>query len=169
MDDAAGSAADAPPTPRTKRPPRPSPHPGEGDGGGGHRLRRLSARDGPQHPIAQRDGRHRSRWWPTVISGGIILSGVWMLVNAVLKVSIDRTVDPSRRSGWIQVGVTVAALIAVLALWQVGVNFLVLGPAFLIVTNWAYGLRRWTTLLLFPAIVAATLYLVFQLLLKVPL
>jgi len=109
------------------------------------------------------------RWWPTVISAGIIASGVWMLINAVLKVSIDRSVDPARRSGWIQVGVTVAALIAVLALWQVGVNFLVLGPIFLIVTNWAYGLRRWTTLLLFPAIVAAILYLVFQLLLKVPL
>ncbi len=109
------------------------------------------------------------RWWPTVISAGIIGSGLWMLVNAVLGVSIERSVEPSRRSGWIQVGITVGALVAVLVLWQMGVSFLVLGPAFLIVTNWAYGLRRWTTLLLFPAIVTLILYLVFQLLLKVPL
>jgi hypothetical protein len=32
-----------------------------------------------------------------------------------------------------------------------------------------YGLRRWTTLLLFPAIIAALLYFVFMFLLKVPL
>lgn len=109
------------------------------------------------------------RWWPTVIAAGIIGCGLWMLANALLGVSIDRQVDPSRRRGWIQMITTVAGLVAVLVLWNSGVSFLVLGPLFLVVINWVYGLRRWTSLLLFPGIIAALLYVVFQMLLKVPL
>ena len=107
------------------------------------------------------------RWWPTVIAVGIIACGLWMTFNAFRGVAIERTVDESSGQGWIQVGITVGALAVVLVLWHFGV--LVLGPAYLIATNWVYGLRRWTTLLLFPAIIAGLLYLVFMLLLKVPL
>jgi hypothetical protein len=109
------------------------------------------------------------RWWPTVIAIGIIACGLWMTFNAFRGIAIERTVDESSRQGWIQVGVTVGALAVVLVLWHLGVNFLVLGPAYLIAMNWVYGLRRWTTLLLFPAIIAALLYFVFMFLLKVPL
>ncbi|TRY18111.1 hypothetical protein FOJ82_08615 [Tessaracoccus rhinocerotis] len=109
------------------------------------------------------------RWWPTVIAVGIIASGVWMLANALLGVSIDREVDPSRRRGWTQMLATVGGLAVVLVLWHFGVTFLLLGPLFLVAINWIYGLRKWTSLLLFPAIIATLLYLVFRLLLKVPL
>lgn len=109
------------------------------------------------------------RWWPTAIAIGITACGLWMLVNALRGVAIERTVEPSRRTGWIQMIVTVAGLALALFLWQVGISFLVLGPGYLIAMNWVYGLRRWTTLLLYPGIVALLLYLVFQLLLKVPL
>ncbi|GAB3810801.1 hypothetical protein GCM10028820_00960 [Tessaracoccus terricola] len=109
------------------------------------------------------------RWWPTVIAVGIIGCGIWMLANALLGVSIEREVDPSRRKGWAQMVATVAGLAVVLVLWHLGVTFLLLGPLFLVVINWIYGLRKWTSLLLFPGIIAALLYLVFRLLLKVPL
>ena len=109
------------------------------------------------------------RWWPTVIAVGIIACGLWMTFNAFRGVAIERTVDESSGQGWIQVGITVGALAVLLVLWHFGVGFLVLGPAYLIAMNWVYGLRRWTTLLLFPAIIAGLLYLVFMLLLKVPL
>ncbi len=109
------------------------------------------------------------RWWPTVIAAGIIACGLWMTFNAFRGVAIERTVDESSKQGWIQVGITIGALAVVLVLWHFGVGFLVLGPAYLIAMNWVYGLRRWTTLLLFPAIIGGLLYLVFMVLLKVPL
>lgn len=109
------------------------------------------------------------RWWPTVIAAGIIGCGLWMLANALLGVSIDREVDPSRRKGWIQMVATVVGLAIVLVLWHFGVTFLLLGPVFLAVMNWMYGLRKWTSLLLFPGIIAVLLFSVFRLLLKVPL
>lgn len=109
------------------------------------------------------------RWWPTVIASGIIVCGIWMLANSLLGARLDRDVDPSRREGWIQMLVTVGGLVVVLVLWHFGITFLILGPLFLVVINWVYGLRKWTSLLLFPGIIAALLYLVFRLLLKVPL
>lgn len=109
------------------------------------------------------------RWWPTVIAAGIIACGLWMTFNAFRGVAIERMVDESSKQGWIQVGITIGALAVVLVLWHFGVGFLVLGPAYLIAMNWVYGLRRWTTLLLFPAIIGGLLYLVFMVLLKVPL
>lgn len=109
------------------------------------------------------------RWWPTVIAVGIIGCGIWMLANALLGVSIEREVDPSRRKGWVQMIATVAGLAVVLVAWYLGITFLLLGPLFLVVINWIYGLRKWTSLLLFPGIIAALLHLVFRLLLKVPL
>lgn len=109
------------------------------------------------------------RWWPTAIACGIIGCGLWMLANALLGVSIDRQVDPARRRGWFQMIATVVGLAIVLLLWRVGVSFLLLGPIFLVVINWVFGLRKWTSLLLFPGIIAVLLYTVFQMLLKVPL
>lgn len=109
------------------------------------------------------------RWWPTVIAAGILGCGIWMLANALLGVSIDREVDRAQRRGWTQMIATVVGLAVVLVLWHFGITFLLLGPLFLAVINWIYGLRRWTSLLLFPGIIAALLYTVFRLLLKVPL
>lgn len=109
------------------------------------------------------------RWWPTVIAIGIVACGLWMLANSLLGNHLEREVAPSRRTGWIQAIATVAGIVVVLVLWRLGITFLMLGPAFLIAINWVYGLRRWTSLVLFPGIIAALLYGVFRLLLKVPL
>lgn len=56
-----------------------------------------------------------------------------------------------------------------LILWGLGVSFVLLAPLLLVALNWLYGLRSWTSLLLFPGIIAGLLFAVFQLLLKVPL
>ncbi|MDO5533665.1 MAG: tripartite tricarboxylate transporter TctB family protein [Propionibacteriaceae bacterium] len=109
------------------------------------------------------------RWWPSAIAVGIIACGAWMAFNALTRRRGERDVDRVGSHGWVHVMATVAMTAVVLVLWQVGVSFLVLAPAYLIVLNWVYGLRNWKSLLLFPAIITAILYLVFQLLLKVPL
>lgn len=108
------------------------------------------------------------RWWPTMIAVGIIAMGLWMLVGALRK-DIERTVDPAQRSGWISVIATVGGLVAMVILWSFHVPFLILAPLFLIGTNWVYGLRRWTTLLLFPGIITALIFVIFRLVLKVAL
>jgi len=108
------------------------------------------------------------RWWPTVIAVGIIAMGLWMLYNAVFT-TVERTVDPAQRQGWISVFATVGGLVAMVILWSLHVPFLILAPLFLIGTNWVYGLRRWTTLLLFPGIITLLIFLIFRLMLKVAL
>lgn len=109
------------------------------------------------------------RWWPSAIAIGILACGAWMAFNALTGRRGERDVDVVGAHGWVQMAVTVAMTGVILVLWQVGVSFLVLGPVYLAVLNWVYGLRTWRSLALFPAIIAALLYLVFQLLLKVPL
>ncbi|GAB3707127.1 tripartite tricarboxylate transporter TctB family protein [Mariniluteicoccus flavus] len=109
------------------------------------------------------------RWWPSAIAIGILASGAWMMFNAVTRRRGERDVDPVGASGLIQMVVTAVMTAVILVLWQVGLSFLVLAPAYLIVLNWMYGLRTWKSLLLFPAAITLILYLVFQLLLKVPL
>ncbi|MFV0407596.1 MAG: tripartite tricarboxylate transporter TctB family protein [Propioniciclava sp.] len=109
------------------------------------------------------------RWWPTAVALGILAAGVAMAFNALTGRRGERDVAPAQRSGWPQMLLTVAGLVVVLVLWEVGVSFLVLGPLYLVGLNWVYGLRSWRSLLLFPAVVGALLYLVFQLLLTVPL
>lgn len=109
------------------------------------------------------------RWWPTAVALGILAAGVAMAFNALTGRCGERDVAPAQRSGWPQMLLTVAGLVVVLVLWEVGVSFLVLGPLYLVGLNWVYGLRSWRSLLLFPAVVGALLYLVFQLLLTVPL
>ena len=109
------------------------------------------------------------RSWPTMIAFGILLSAGWTLFNAVTGRRAERDVDGATRSGWIQLGVVIAMIVLVLVLWQVGLSFLILAPVFIIVCNLAFGLRGVVPLLVFPAVLTALLYLVFQLLLKVPL
>ena len=60
-------------------------------------------------------------------------------------------------------------LMAMVILWWLHVPFLILAPLFLIGTNWVYGLRRWTTLLLLPGVITLLIFLVFKLMLKVAL
>ena len=109
------------------------------------------------------------RTWPTVIAVGILASAGWMAFNAVTGRRSERDVDSATRSGWVQMAVTVAMIAAVLVLWQVGLSFLGLAPLFIIVCNLAYGLRGLVPLVVFPATITLLLFLVFQLLLKVPL
>lgn len=109
------------------------------------------------------------KWWPTVISCGIIICGVWMFANVLIQGDLAREVAASSRYGWLQVAATIASLVAVLLLWKLGVTFLALGPAFLVGINVIYGLKNWKSLLLFPAIIALLLYVIFRLLLRIPL
>lgn len=109
-----------------------------------------------------------ARWWPGVIGAGVVFMGVWMTIDA-LRAPITREVLPVSRRGGVQMVITILALAVVLLLWELGVSFLVLGPVYLVGMNWVYGLRTWRSLLLFPGIILILLYLVFQLLLKVPL
>lgn len=109
------------------------------------------------------------RTWPTAIAIAILVAAGWVAFNALTKRRAERGVEPATRSGWIKIGIVLALTVAVLVVWKLGLSFLVLGPVYLLVLNWVFGLRSWRGLALFPVIMAALLFLIFFLVLKVPL
>ncbi len=109
------------------------------------------------------------RSWPTIIALGILAAAGWALFNAITRRRAERDVEPSTRPGLMSVLIIVALIAIVLVAWQLGLSFLVLAPIFIIAVNLALGLRGIVPLLVFPAVLTTVLYLVFQLLLKVPL
>ncbi len=109
------------------------------------------------------------RSWPTIIALGILAAAGWALFNAITRRRAERDVEPSTRSGLMSVLIIVALIAIVLVAWQLGLSFLVLAPVFIISVNLALGLRGVLPLVAFPAVLTTVLYLVFQLLLKVPL
>ena len=109
------------------------------------------------------------RFWPSAIAVGILLAAGWITFNALTGRRGERDLEAATRQGWIQMGITVAITAVVLVLWEIGISFLLLGALYLVALSWVYGLRGWRSLLLFPAVITAILYLVFMLLLGVPL
>lgn len=109
------------------------------------------------------------RFWPIMVGGGIVAAGGWMTFNAFTARRIGRDVEVATRTGWRQLLATIAVLIGTITLWNVGISFLWLAPAFLIVLNLVFGIRSIRGLVAFPALMWGFIYVVFSMLLKVPL
>lgn len=110
-----------------------------------------------------------ARFWPTAIGGGILLSALWVTFNAFTGRRAEREVEVATRTGWIQMLGTIGLTAAVLGVWSADVSFLILAQVLIIGLNALFGLRDVKSLLIFPAVMAGLLYLVFDLLLEVPL
>lgn len=109
------------------------------------------------------------RWWPELLGIAGLALGVLLLVVAVVRPPFDRDdLEAATRQGWVRVGIAVALAVAFVLLWPV-VGFLVAAPVFLVVATYVFGGRGWKTLVLFPLLMTAGIYLLFHTLLKVPL
>lgn len=109
------------------------------------------------------------RWWPEVLGTfGLVLAAL-LLVVAIVRPPFDRDdMEAATREGWVRLAAAVALAVAFIFLWPV-VGFLFITPPFLVVATYVFGGRGTKTVLLFPALMTAFLYLLFDTLLKVPL
>ncbi|WP_052436505.1 tripartite tricarboxylate transporter TctB family protein [Georgenia sp. SUBG003] len=109
------------------------------------------------------------RWWPELLGAAGLALGVLLLVVAILRPPFNRDdLEAATRQGWLRVGIAVGLSIAFVLLWPV-IGFLVATPVFLVVATYVFGGRGWKTLVLFPVLMTAGIYLLFHTLLKVPL
>lgn len=109
------------------------------------------------------------RWWPSVIGVAIIVTAVWTTFNAFTGRRAEREVEAATSSGRRHVLVVIVLTAIALGVWYAGLSFLVIAPVYLIALNWVLGVRDLKSVIAFPAFITAFLYLVFHLLLKVPL
>ncbi|MEB3370058.1 tripartite tricarboxylate transporter TctB family protein [Saccharopolyspora mangrovi] len=109
------------------------------------------------------------RWWPELLGMiGLALAAAYLVV-AVVRPPFPRTdLEAATRRGWPLLVATVSLTAAFVALWPL-VGFAVAAPVFLSAMTYLVGGRGWRTLLIYPAVVTALVYLPFHTLLKVPL
>lgn len=109
------------------------------------------------------------RSWPQLLGGlGLGLS-IILLVTALVRPPQPRSdLDASTRPGWQRLLLTVAATVAFLAAWP-ALGFVFTAPVFIAGITAIGGGRGIRALLIYPIVMAALIYALFNLLLKVPL
>lgn len=109
------------------------------------------------------------RWWPEVLGGALALLSLGVGIKELLAPSeAAEEIQPPTRAGAIRV-VSVFAAIAVYGVIWYFVAFPVATFALFIALAWILGARGWKSLVAFPFICTLVLYVLFGLLLKVPL
>ncbi|MPV87590.1 hypothetical protein GB882_02835 [Georgenia ruanii] len=107
-------------------------------------------------------------WWPTVVSGAALAISVALLVLALVRRPPAREdLQSGTREGWFRVLVSSALTVLFLAAWGL-VGFVVACPIYLAALLATYGLRS-RGLVIFPVAVTALIYVLFDLILRVPL
>ncbi|MFC8922034.1 tripartite tricarboxylate transporter TctB family protein [Cellulosimicrobium sp. NPDC057127] len=108
------------------------------------------------------------RWWPELLGTvGAVLAAA-LLVVAVVRPPDRGDLEATTRTGLVRLVATVALAAGYLVLWPL-VGFLVATPVFLLAAVALFGARGWRTLVLFPLLTTAGIYLLFHTLLEVPL
>jgi Tripartite tricarboxylate transporter TctB family len=109
------------------------------------------------------------RWWPQLLGAlGVVLSLV-LLVRAVTRPPLARgDVQEATRDGRLRTVLTVALAALYIVTWPLA-GFLVTTPVFLLAGTYLFGGRGWKALLVFPAALTASIYLLFNAALEVPL
>lgn len=109
------------------------------------------------------------RWWPQLLGiVGLALS-VLLLVRAVTRPPLARgDVREATRDGRLRTVLAVGLAALYIMTWPVA-GFLVTTPLFLLAGTYLFGGRGWKALLVFPAVLTAGIYLLFDAALQVPL
>jgi len=109
------------------------------------------------------------RWWPQLLGAvGVVLS-VLLLVRALTRPPLTRDdVQEATRDGRLRTVLTMALAALYVVAWPLA-GFLVTTPVFLLAAAFLFGGRGWKALLLFPAMLTASIYLLFNSVLQVPL
>lgn len=107
--------------------------------------------------------------WPTLLSALAIALSIGLLIKAKVGKPQEREgVNLATRTGWTQVGLVVVAAIVFLLLWAY-VNFLLACIVFLVGTLVIFGVRSPLWLVAFPVGMTGLIFVLFRLLLRVPL
>lgn len=110
------------------------------------------------------------RWWPTILSSVSLALSLLLAGVTVVRPPIDRDdIETTTRDGWYRFVATAVLALLFIAAWKYAVSFLVPCAILLAALLWIYGSRRWKPLVFFPIGMTAAIFVLFQLLLKVPL
>lgn len=124
-------------------------------------------------------GQIDARFWPIVLGTLSVAVSVALLVGAIVRPAPDRSdIEPIQPNGVLRVVSTAGLTLGYVAIWTFS-SFVAFGyrielfpiitGVFMIALMLLYGQRRWLGLILYPVLVTAFIYVVFGLLLRVPL
>lgn len=124
-------------------------------------------------------GQIDARFWPMVIGVSAVAVTVLLLVIAITRPAPGREdVESIQPGGVVRVGATLAITVAFVALWSLG-SIILFGyrieifpvAAGLLMASLmlVYGHRRWLSLIVYSVVVTAFVYVVFGMLLRIPL
>jgi hypothetical protein len=117
--------------------------------------------------LPQRNTAVSPRIWPEALAIGLIaLSALQVLVAFVATPEADDQ-EPSTRRGVVRVIGFIACIVAFGLFWYY-VHFLISAFVLVAALTWVAGGRGIKDLAMFPAVIVAVLYVLFALLLKVP-
>lgn len=124
-------------------------------------------------------GQIGARFWPSLLAIVGLALAIWRLVVAIVGTPDDRSdQEVVSAGGYRRLALTVLLSIGFIALWSVrsvvafGFRFElfpVLCALFLLGLLWIYGGRGWKALVLFPTLLTAGIYVIFHVLLRIPL
>lgn len=124
-------------------------------------------------------GQIGARFWPTMLAGTGLVVAAWRLLIVLLRPADARPdLERVQRKGPVRLLLTLALAIAFVAVWNLrevelaGYElraFPYACAALLAALAWLYGGRGWKALLLFPVVTTAVAYLLFGVLLRIPL
>ena len=109
------------------------------------------------------------RWWPQVLGLTGLALGIILLVLTLARPPFSRAdLEAATRQGWIRTVAAVGLTVVYILVWPAA-GFLLATAPFLVAVTYLFGGRGWRTLVLFPVLTTAGIYLLFHTLLKVPL
>ncbi|MET2011091.1 tripartite tricarboxylate transporter TctB family protein [Microbacterium chocolatum] len=124
-------------------------------------------------------GQIDARFWPTVLGVSAVAVAVALLVIALLRPPLSREdIEAIQPYGVARVVLTSALTLLYVGAWTVS-SVVLLGyrielfpiatALFMIALMLVYGQRKWLGLILYPALVTGFIYVLFGMLLRVPL
>lgn len=124
-------------------------------------------------------GQIGARFWPTLLAAVGLGLAVWRLVVAIVGTPDDRSdQDVVAVGGYRRLALTIALTVGFIAAWGIrsvvafGYRFEVfpvLCAVFLLALLRLYGGRGWKALVLFPTLLTVGIYVIFRILLRIPL
>jgi hypothetical protein len=124
-------------------------------------------------------GQIDARFWPTVLGVSAVAVAVVLLAIALTRPPLSRDdIEAIQPNGLARVAATVALTLLYVGAWTVSSVVLlgyrielfpVVTALFLLALMLVYGQRKWLGLVLYPVLVTAFIYVLFGMLLRVPL
>ncbi|MDJ0350792.1 tripartite tricarboxylate transporter TctB family protein [Cryobacterium sp. PH29-G1] len=124
-------------------------------------------------------GQMDARFWPTVLGGLGLTIALWRLIVALTQTPDERDdLERLQVGGVTRLLASLALVVGYMAIWELrtfvmfGYNFnlfVFITPLLLLGLLLIYGARSWKALVFFPLVSTAFIYLLFGMLLRIPL